>query len=474
MCILHIYWPEQVSSRWKPEQLRDEERGVAGPAADHGWRSLHDFATFRAVLRSDALWEPLDAQQSDVVFYYRQRLRKLPEMLPKLLLCVDWQQTRQVERALRFLSEHAPVPWHIALQLLDARYPHSSVRLYAVHSLRSVTDEQLIDILLQLVQTLKYESNHDSPVARFLLNRALHCPRHIGHRLFWTLRSELHDPMLMERFGLLQEEFLKGLRPPDFARISRESKMLSVLIDLSGRVKAHDRRNTETAALRQTEFLRAELTRLGGRSADESGLPPTFTVPLDPSFESCGLLPERCKVMGSAQRPLWLEFQNADPHGEPLAVILKTGDDLRQDILTLQMLKIIDQIWKAEGLNLWLVPYRCVATGEEQGMLEIVPGKTLLQIMREGSGTTSRGFITSTTWLSNWLRAQNPSAEAYESAKERFLLSNAGYCVVQVHILPNSRYPARTRSHSLIAYRMCGAARAWDRRSPPVKHHGQA
>jgi phosphatidylinositol-4,5-bisphosphate 3-kinase len=252
----------------------------------------------------------------------------------------------------------------------------------------------------------------------------------------------MHDPMLMERFGLLQEEYLKGLRAPDFARINRESKMLSVLIDLAARVKAHDRRNTESAAERQTEFLRAELRRLGKAPAEESGLPPTFTLPLDPTFEACGLLAEKCKVMGSAQRPLWLEFQNADPHGDPLALILKTGDDLRQDILTLQMLKIIDQIWKAEGLNLWLVPYRCVATGEEQGMLEVVPGNTLLQIMREGSGTTSRGFITSTTWLSNWLRAQNPSPEAYEEAKERFLLSNAGYCVVQ-HVLGiGDRHPS--------------------------------
>jgi len=206
----------RVSSRWQPEPGDDEERGHAGPAADHGWRSLNDFGAYKSVLLSDAMWEPLDAAQAEVVFYYRQRLRLLPEMMPKLLLCVDWQQSRQVERAQRCLSEHAPVPWHIALQLLDARYPHASVRLYAVHSLRAVTDEHLMDVLLQLVQTLKYEANHDNPVTRFLLSRALRCPKYIGQRLFWTLRSELHDPMLMERFGLLLEEFLKGLRPPDF------------------------------------------------------------------------------------------------------------------------------------------------------------------------------------------------------------------------------------------------------------------
>ena len=43
------------------------------------------------------------------------------------------------------------------------------------------------------------------------------------------------------------------------------------------------------------------------------------------------------------QVPLWLTFENLDPVGEPFSVIFKAGDDLRQDALTIQLLREMDQ-----------------------------------------------------------------------------------------------------------------------------------
>ena len=57
-----------------------------------------------------------------------------------------------------------------------------------------------------------------------------------------------------------------------------------------------------------------------------------------------GILVEKCRSMDSAKAPLWIVFTNADPLGQPINVIFKCGDDLRQDLLTLQMLGIMDEV----------------------------------------------------------------------------------------------------------------------------------
>lgn len=74
-----------------------------------------------------------------------------------------------------------------ALELLDSNFADTLIRQYAVRCLEALSDEELLDYLLQLTQVLKYESYHDSALARFLIKRSLR-NRTIGHFFFWYLK----------------------------------------------------------------------------------------------------------------------------------------------------------------------------------------------------------------------------------------------------------------------------------------------
>ena len=47
--------------------------------------------------------------------------------------------------------------------------------------------------------------------------------------------------------------------------------------------------------------------------------------------------------------------------------IVQVGDDLRQDMLTLQVIRIMDMLWLQEGLDLHMLTFSCLSTGPKRG-----------------------------------------------------------------------------------------------------------
>jgi hypothetical protein len=64
-----------------------------------------------------------------------------------------------------------------------------------------------------LVQCLKTEPFHDSPLTRLLVKRALANMEGLGFALFWHLRSQLLLPQWCERFSLILEEIVTFCGP---------------------------------------------------------------------------------------------------------------------------------------------------------------------------------------------------------------------------------------------------------------------
>lgn len=91
--------------------------------------------------------------------------------------------------------------------------------------------------------------------------------------------------------------------------------------------------------------------------------------------------------------------------------MFKVGEDLRQDMLALQMIRIMDRIWLQEGLDLRIVNFKCISTGKDKGMVELVPSSETLRKIQVEYGVT--GSFKDKP-LAEWLRKYNPAEDEYE------------------------------------------------------------
>lgn len=60
----------------------------------------------------------------------------------------------------------------------------------------------------QLVQALRYELFHQSPLGEFLLERALGNMRVVGHAFYWGVKASLWSAGSRERYFVILERFL--------------------------------------------------------------------------------------------------------------------------------------------------------------------------------------------------------------------------------------------------------------------------
>jgi hypothetical protein len=183
-----------------------------------------------------------------------------------------------------------------------------------------------------------------------------------------------------------------------------QDEFISGLLDVQQRCRdVRGKKDVKEAELRST------LTK-EGFSRDPQRFP--IPLPSTPEVLVNGVHPETATMFKSALYPALIEFhvegtlpgqESTEGSGKLLSrltegrsrykVLVKTGDDLRQDQLVIMMIQLMDRLLRRAALDLCLTPYSILATSPSSGLVEFVEGATpISQVLSKHNGSILQFF----------------------------------------------------------------------------------
>jgi len=244
------------------------------------------------------------------------------------------------------------------------------------------------------------------------------------------------------KLTLILEAYL--LAAPEHVNILQQQRQFLIrLQSIHDTLQLQETRDSEMTFAKQNEIYLKEIKRyFAGTATTDEG----FISIKDPTLRCRQIQVTECALMKSKKKPQKLVFNNFDSNLEmekrlqKISFIFKNGDDLRQDSLIVQMIAVMDNLWKQEGLELCMTVYSVVPTQLDQGLIEFVQdAETVCRIqMKEGS-LNSSGDIS--CWMAKatsafkqnllyrWLVTHNPGQAELGDALANFMYSCTGYTV---------------------------------------------
>lgn len=359
--------------------------------------------------------QKLTSDEREMLWQKRSYLMHLPEALPLVLASVpDWSFyfLSNVYQIIEDWVSLSPVQ---AMELLLPQYPDVRIRQKAVEWILCASSDFLFNALPQLVESLRFEIFESSSLAVALLTLS-YKDRRFAFEIYWQLQQRIDhcvDFPYAQRCSLLQKELLER-HEADHLRdeIARQHMLLNELDCIQMDLRREDAEHTRLPLLR---------SRLG--TLDGSLLHHNVRLPCIPSFKCSGVIVRECSIFNSNAKPLKIVFRGLN---STYSVIHKSGDDMRQDALVLQMVSFMNDIWLGERLDLRMITFRCMPVGYRKGMAELVLNcATLCEIQKE-FGMTG---VFKVDVLRNWLMKHNTTEFLYKQALDNFTRSCAGWCV---------------------------------------------
>ena len=401
----------------------------------------------------------------------------VPEAVPFL---VTEANVRANLPALRLLVSWAPCDAGMAVSLLDwkAIPPHNLVVQYALRVLRSIPVRDVIFFIPQLVQALRNDPHNY--VGDFL-REAAGVSSAVAHQILWNMktyqeRDEESGEYLDPEFGpvctRLEGSILSGYTDAQRAFYDDEWGFFEQITQISGVLVPLKNTPDEQKRVFYSEldkivvdpeknlYLPSDVTALvrGIKYGTGVALKSAEKVPILVFFaveHSDELYDEghdegaEAYVSGLDATGVSLSAAIEDAYGEGEGggggsgsggsggegegeggegggvqwegAIFKVGDDVRQDMLALQVIKMFDAVYKKVGLPVFLYPYNVVATG---------PGSGVIEVVRDAKSRDELGRASELGLRDLFISRYGPEDSAeFAAARHEFIASLAGYSV---------------------------------------------
>ncbi|CAL1704406.1 unnamed protein product [Somion occarium] len=141
-------------------------------------------------------------------------------------------------------------------------------------------------------------------------------------------------------------------------------------------------------------------------------------------------------------------IRQASPYGhlanwDCVSVIVKTGGDLRQEQLAVQLIQQFEKIWKEENCACWVRYFRILITGNSSGLVETITDAVSIHSIKkaEYARRLAAGRLGHVTLYDHFKTTYgDPSSAKFARAQRNFAKSLAGYSLVTYFLQIKDRH----------------------------------
>ncbi|XP_077290371.1 phosphatidylinositol 4-kinase III alpha isoform X2 [Arctopsyche grandis] len=374
-------------------------------------------------------FDPLAVSHIPLALQYLATTDTLLNDSNELVHMLTWARVTPIE-ALAYFSRQYP--------------PHPTSAQYAVRVLGSYPADAVLFYIPQLVQALRHDTmGYVTEFIKVISQKS----QLVAHQLIWNMQTNMFtdedmqckDVVLFDTLDTLTKSIVASLSGPAKAFYEREFDFFSKITNISGEIRPYPKgAERKKACLEALKKIKVQ---------------PGCYLPSNPDSMVMDIDYKSGTPMQSAAKAPYLARFRVIRHGinelESLALmntsndqsnsdgkdhhtslgaeqwqaaIFKVGDDVRQDMLALQVISIFKNIFQQVGLDLYLFPYRVVATAPGCGVIECVPNaKSRDQLGRQTDIGMYEYFIK---------KYGDETTREFQAARRCFIKSMAAYSVI--------------------------------------------